>query len=302
MTKINVVCGGQSSEREVSLRSGNAVANALRQIGYDVRVLDTSDNDETMANCEVVFPVLHGIGGEDGEFQARLEKLGVTFVGTDATGSKLCMDKSAYRAFMIERGFLMPQGVTVDETSYFSHPLSRQAHVLKPVDGGSSVDTYIFRDPNLRDEEKLRDSFARNNEMILEELITGTEVTVGILGDKPLPVIEIIPPAEGEFDFENKYNGLTQELTPPPHVTSDLQLKVQNTAFEAHIAAGCRDFSRSDFIITDKGDCYLLETNTIPGMTDQSLFPKAAAIAGFPMPKLVDILVGFALARGERNT
>jgi D-alanine-D-alanine ligase len=120
---------------------------------------------------------------------------------------------------------------------------------------------------------------------------------VGVLGKQALPVIEIIPPAGGEFDYENKYNGKTQELCPPVHVAEDLQRQAQNLAEQIHSAAGCRDMSRTDFIIRNDGSIYLLETNTIPGMTSQSLYPKMAATAGISFPDLCDRLVQMALSR-----
>lgn len=297
MTKILIVCGGDSDEREVSLRSGAAVARALETAGYDVTTCDTSDSDDMLIGYDVAFPVLHGVGGEDGEIQARLERLGVAYVGTDAISSKLCMDKTAYRQAMVAAGFLMPEGATVTANEYAHHPLRHQPHVLKPVDGGSSVDTIIIREAEGSNDPSGRGVFDRHEHMLLEQLIVGTELTVGVLGQTPLPVIEIIPPQDEEFDYDNKYNGKTQELIPPIHADSATQTEAQTIALAVHTAAGCRDFSRSDFIVTDDGQCYLLETNTIPGMTDQSLFPKMAAAAGFDMPALCDQLVSFALAR-----
>lgn len=299
MTKIHVICGGKSDEREVSLRSGTAVADALRAAGYDdVAVFDTSDADDTIRQCDVVFPVLHGVGGEDGELQQRLQAQGVPFVGTDAAGSRLCLDKAAYRTRMISLGFRMAAGATVTRDEYYTHPLARKPHVLKPVNGGSSIDTYILREEaNTDTSAAIAASFTRHQKMILEELIVGTELTVGILGDQALPVIEVIPPQNEEFDYTNKYNGKTQELCPPQHVPEDIQQAVQALALQIHRAAGCRDFSRTDFIVTADGVPFLLETNTIPGMTATSLFPKMAQAAGISMPQLVDKLVQLALSR-----
>lgn len=297
MANIHVVCGGDSSEREVSLRSGNAVAEALRTIGHEVTVLDTSDSDEAICTCDVVFPVLHGVGGEDGQLQARLEKCGVRFVGTGSVASQLCMNKAAYREKMLEAGFLMAQGTVVTKDSYGEHSLSRAPHVLKPIDGGSTIDTYIVRDATNIDQSLVADYFSRHEQMILEELIVGDEITVGVLGEKALPVIEIIPPQNEDFDYENKYNGKTQELCPPLHVAEHVQQKAQELTVAIHKLAGCRDFSRTDFIVTANEKYYLLETNTIPGMTGQSLYPKMAATAGIAFPELCDQLTQMALNR-----
>lgn len=297
MTKILVICGGASDEREVSLRSGAAVAQALEQAGYIVTICDTSDSDDKLIGYDAAFPVLHGVGGEDGEIQARLERLNVAYVGTDSASSKLCMDKTAYRQAMVAAGFLMPEGATVTADVYANHPLRHQPHVLKPVDGGSSVDTIIIRDVTGSDDPKAGGVFGRHERMLLEQLIVGTELTVGVLGQTPLPVIEIIPPQDEEFDFANKYNGKTQELIPPVHVDEAVQQEVQALALNIHQAAGCRDLSRTDFIVDENKRCYLLETNTIPGMTNQSLFPKMVSATGLDMPALCDQLVSFALAR-----
>lgn len=298
MTKVHVVCGGTSDEREVSLRSGKAVAEALQQNGYDVAVLDTSDSDEQIAQCDAVFPVLHGVGGEDGQFQARLEKLGVPFVGSGAEASRLCMDKSLYRQAAQTAGFLMADGRVVNQTEYLNDTLAKKPHVLKPIDGGSSIDTLIVRGHGKVDAQRIKDIYSRHQTMLLEQLIVGTEVTVGVLMDQALPIIEIIPPSDGEFDYENKYNGKTQELCPPKHVTEELQKAAQALALRVHTALGCRDLSRTDFIIEQhSNELYLLETNTIPGMTGQSLYPKMAAAAGVAFAALCDRLVRAALAR-----
>jgi D-alanine-D-alanine ligase len=134
--------------------------------------------------------------------------------------------------------------------------------------------------------------------MLLEELIEGVELTVGVLGDQALPVIEIIPPSDGEFDYENKYNGKSQELCPPRHVDQNIQKQAQEIAVHIHRSLGLRDMSRTDIIIRRSDNVlFTLETNTIPGMTDQSLLPKAAAVAGYSMPELCDTLVRRALQR-----
>ncbi len=297
MSTIIVLCGGTSSEREISLRSGHTVADALQQAGHDVQTLDTDCSDEDLQQCDVVFPVLHGVGGEDGKTQARLESLQICFVGSGSKSSHLCLDKSLYRSTLSRAGFLLADGATVQYEDYTDSNLSKQPHVLKPIDGGSSVDTYIVRDMAAYNPAIPKQYFDIYGSMIVEELIVGVEVTVGILGQEALPVIEIIPPQDEEFDYENKYNGKTQELIPAIHVSEKDQKAVQELALKIHELAGCRDFSRTDFIISDDGQYYLLETNTIPGMTSQSLFPKMAAAVGMDMAALCDRLIQMALER-----
>jgi D-alanine-D-alanine ligase len=297
--KIHVVCGGTSNEREVSLRSGRAVATALHDAGYDAELLDSKDIPlDVIADCDVVFPVLHGAGGEDGSIQAELEARGVAYVGTGPEASRLCFDKWQYRQKIIAAGLPMAEAALVKADSYLKHQLTQNAYVLKPLTGGSSIDTYIVRNPTSAPKEQIAASFARYGDMLLEQLIVGTELTVGILDETPLPVIEIIPPSDGEFDYENKYNGKTQELCPPQHVSEDVQKQAQALALKAHQLTRCRDFSRTDIMSeTASGKLYLLETNTIPGMTDQSLLPKMAATAGISMPELCKQLVEMAIKR-----
>ncbi|MDQ3093863.1 MAG: D-alanine--D-alanine ligase [bacterium] len=295
--KINVVCGGNSKEREVSLRSGIAVANGLIAKGHTVKIMDTSASDQELLSCDVTFPVLHGVGGEDGSFQLRLENLGIAYAGSDSKSSALCMDKSAYRDFMISNGFLMPEGAILNLSDYANSIFANQPHVIKPVNGGSSIDTLIIRDADNIDRFTVEELFKTHSKMVVEQLIIGDELTVGILNEEVLPAIEIIPPADGEFDYENKYNGKTQELCPPKNVSESIQLEAKELCLKVHEAAGCRDFSRTDFMIADDEKIYLLETNTIPGMTEQSLFPKMALTAGINMPELVDRIVSLAVSR-----
>lgn len=298
MIKVNVICGGDSGEREVSLRSGAAVAAALNKAGYRVQKLDpvTAKIDE-IVNCDVVFPVLHGAGGEDGTIQKELEKRGVKFVGSGSAASALCFDKWEYRKVVAAAGLPMANGALVQAGNYASHPLAQRAFVLKPLNGGSSIDTYIIRDLASIPEAAIVETFARHPTMLIEELINGIELTVGILGNKPLPIIKIVPPESGEFDYENKYNGKSQEIVAPEDVDSKIQKAAQGLALKAHQLAGCRDFSRTDIMCDKSGQLFLLETNTIPGMTDQSLFPKMATAAGLSMPELCGELVEMALAR-----
>lgn len=296
--QVHVLCGGTSAEREVSLRSGAAVAKALGVAGYDVEILDpaTATMEQTIA-CDVVFPVLHGAGGEDGVLQAELEKHGAKYVGSDSVASKLCFDKWSYRQLAKRSGLPLAPGTLVQLSAYAAHPLAKKPYVLKPLTGGSSIDTYIVRDPTAAPREQIADTFSRYPTMLMEQLIVGTELTVGILDKIPLPIIEIIPPKSEEFDYENKYNGATQELCPPEHVSKEVQHAAQKLALVAHTLTGCRDFSRTDIMCDKNGKLYLLETNTIPGMTGQSLLPKMAAQAGILMPELCKQLVEMALNR-----
>jgi D-alanine-D-alanine ligase len=287
--KVLVLLGGASSEREVSLRSGAAVRDALTDGGHEVLVYDPKEGNEGLheyaSKVDCVFPILHGKGGEDGTIQAELEKLGFKYLGADSKVSKLCFDKELFKQMLNKLSILTPKSELVTKNSIQYSPLLQKPYVLKPVDGGSSVDTFMIRDP--KNQSYNLNVFDHYQLMLVEELIEGTEITIPVLGDQALPVIEIIPPVGKEFDYENKYNGATQELCPPQHVSTEKQQEAQRLSEQIHKAAGVRHLSRTDIIIDHEGKLWVLELNTIPGLTDQSLFPKAAAIAGINMQQLV---------------
>lgn len=293
---IAVLAGGTSSEREISLKSGAAVAEALKQQGHVVAVYDPINGIENIGEPDVVFPALHGAGGEDGTLQAELERRGIPCVGSDSVASALCFDKWAYRQKLGEAGLPVAEGAMVSATTIWQSPLTTKPFVLKPVDGGSTIDTFIVRDPQIADRPAIEASLQKHGEMLLESLAEGVELTVGVLGDEALPPIEIIPPTGGEFDYENKYNGKTQELCPPQHVSQEVQEAAKQLAITVHRLTGCKDITRTDIIVGDDGAMTILETNTMPGMTSQSLFPKAAAAAGITFLNLVDRLVRMATA------
>ncbi|HSX29360.1 MAG TPA: D-alanine--D-alanine ligase [Candidatus Saccharimonadales bacterium] len=305
MAKIVVLCGGSSPERAVSLRSGASVAAALTAAGHDVRIIDPKNGLQrhgiALEQADVVFPVLHGAGGEDGTIQQMLEAITVPFVGSSSTASALCFDKERTKRRLKDAGITVPPGEVVTLTTMWESPLATAPFVLKPVTGGSSIDTFIVRNVKTADKKAIDKALQSHKHMLLEALIEGTELTVGVLGETALPPVEIVPPEGGEFDYDNKYNGKTVELCPPVHITPGEQWKVQKLAVRIHHALGCRDLSRTDFILDNAGTFYALEINTLPGMTDQSLVPKEAAAAGIPMTQLVDTLVAMALARAHKS-
>lgn len=297
--KILVLHGGTSNERAVSLRSGKATATALQAKGHDVTLHDhasESIHSSLLKDFDVIFPVLHGTYGEDGALQKQLESHQVPFVGSDSTASNLCFDKQKYRDFLSQHNVRIPNGRTLTHKDYSTDPMIVKPHVVKPIDGGSSLDTFIVTDPH-NPPAGITDTFDRYGNLLVEELVLGTEITVGVLGDSALPVIEIIPPEGSTFDYTNKYNGATQELCPPLNVSHKDQQAAQQLAEMIHKLTNCSNYSRTDMIVTTEGDIVILETNTAPGMTDQSLFPKAAHTAGLPMDDLCDALVRLALTQ-----
>lgn len=181
----------------------------------------------------------------------------------------------------------MPRAEVVTAQNYKDSELAKSPHALKVLRGGSSIGTYLVFDVSKIDQQKVADVFALDNEAVIEELIVGVEITVPVLGDEVLPVIEIVPPEDGEFDYENKYNGKSQEIVPAVSISAEKQKEAQAIALRAHEACGCRHLSRTDMMVDAKGDIYTLEINTMPGMTDQSLYPKSAKVFGLPMPELM---------------
>lgn len=291
---VLVLQGGDSSEREVSIRSAQSIIRALKQRGCSVVTYDPVSGldglSELVGKVEVVFPALHGQHGEDGMVQAELERLGLAYVGADAKVSELCFNKHLFREAVRYLGMTVPGGQVVDLHSVFSSPLTTKPFVLKPVDGGSSIDMYICKNP---DDCRVNfdEVFSRHDQMLMEELVEGSEITVPVLLDQALPVIEIIPPAGEDFDYENKYNGKTQENCPPTKVSEKLQQQAQAIALSIHQELGVRHLSRIDMIIGHDGAINVLELNTMPGMTEHSLFPKSANAVGISMSDLVHSLI-----------
>lgn len=287
---ILVIGGGISSERDISLRSARAVEAAAKELGYTVEIYDWDGSEDWLRSnatrFTIILPILHGNGGEDGQIQSLLEELNVSFLGSGSIASKTCFDKLAARNQIQSAGLRVASGGLVDYSTYKTHHLFDKPHVLKPAEGGSSIDTFIFPDLTKRDLNQIERAFERHNKLLLEEYIQGIEITVPILEGVDLPVIEIVPPDNGVFDYDNKYNGQSRELCPPQHVGHDLQLQASKVAAQIHELFGCRDLSRTDIII-DGSELVVLEINTMPGMTEQSLFPLAARTAGLSMKQLV---------------
>jgi len=295
MLNVIVLAGGTSPEREISKRSGSGVMKALRANGHTAQLLDPAEGLHAflpqLKQADVVFPALHGAGGEDGIVQNFLEDHQIVFVGSDGSASEICFDKARFASVLDDHKIRQPKTELVDVRSFKNSELRKRPFVLKPNRGGSSIDTFIVRDLAKVPEAAIHAVFDSYETLLLQQLVEGTEVTVGVLDGEALPVIEIIPPAHEEFDYKNKYNGATQELCPPKNVSDKLQKQAQRIATQVHELTGCRHLSRTDIIITPEGEMHVLEINTIPGLTDQSLLPKAAAHAGYDMPALIDRLV-----------
>ncbi len=288
--KLLILGGGNSPERDVSLRSSKTVAAAAVQAGYEIQKADPAEGLKFLDKVPkdtIVFPILHGVGGEDGSLQKQLEKLNLPFLGADSQVSANCFDKWKTRQILQNANIPMAQAELVSPETYAIHLLARKPHVLKIVHGGSSIGTLIVRNPAAIDQKQVEAIFKLEKTAVLEELVEGIEITVPILDQKALPAIEVHPPLNGDFDYANKYNGKSQELCPPPSLSDNQHKSSQILAEQVHKAMNCRHLSRVDTIMRPDGSFVVLEINTIPGLTDQSLYPKAAAVAGLPMPKLI---------------
>lgn len=304
---ILAIYGGTSSEREVSLRSGKNVHETLERLGHTVAVFDPIEDPayahiaDHLVGIDVVFPVLHGKGGEDGVLQTVLEAAAVPFVGTGAQASRDCFDKLRTLDMLEAAGLPIPQTVLVAYADLANHPLTKAPFVIKPRDEGSTVDTFLVRDVATFDPAAYADVFAARGSLLLEELIDGVELTVPVLGTQALPVIEIIPPRGQEFDYNNKYNGKTQELCPALHVPYGVQAKARTLAEQTHRVMGCRHLSRTDIMWSAAGELRILEINTLPGMTSQSLYPKSAQVSGLDFDQLIERLVMLAKDDGPQG-
>ena len=210
------------------------------------------------------------------------------YLGSSSKSSRVCFNKSRAREELAKSGLPVAKGGAVTINDYYAHPLCKQPHVLKVQRGGSSIGTYIVRDPAQIDRAKVSEVFKLDKNAVIEELIEGVEITVPILDAKALLAIEIQPPEDQEFDYENKYNGKTLEHCPPVNISEEVQTAAQDLAEKVHNALGCRHLSRVDIIIRPDNSMIVLELNTIPGLTGQSLYPKAATASGIDMPSLVN--------------
>jgi D-alanine-D-alanine ligase len=307
MKKLTValLSGGISSEREVSLNSGNQVFEALDKDKYDVRRYDPKSDLPRLVTeakeIDAALIILHGPYGEDGTVQGMLDLLNIPYQGSGVLGSAVAMNKVVSKQLYEKAGLpILPYIVIKAKDSFNADDIAARLGlpvVIKPVQCGSSVGMSIVREA---DDLKgaIKKAFAYDNEVMIEAYIDGVEVTGGVLGnDNPdaLPLIEIIPDKSHEFfDYEAKYTpGVTKEIC-PARIDDQLTIKAQSYAVMAHEVLGCRGYSRTDMMLKD-GELFVLETNTIPGMTVTSLFPQAAAAAGLSFGKLMDRLIELSL-------
>jgi len=294
---VAVLMGGISSERDVSLKSGAAISKALKASGFNVTEVDICEAKipELPDNIEAVFVALHGNFGEDGGIQAMLDKLNIPYTGSGTIASFNAFDKHLTKQILLANGLPTPDYtllVDLPETSMFGYPV-----VVKPLAQGSSIGIKkVINDDELR--SAVQFILHLGDTAMIEGFIEGRELTVGILDGVALPPIEIRAPA-GWYGYEAKYTkGATEYLVPAP-ISQEIEIMAQKYAVETFEALNCSDMSRVDFILTDEGQLYILEINTIPGFTETSLLPKAAECAGIPFEALCAKIMNMADVKSE---
>jgi D-alanine-D-alanine ligase len=292
--------GGPSSEREVSLRSGAAAAKALRSLGHTVQELDPREPSWKLPpETEIVFLALHGSYGEDGTVQEELEKLGVPYTGCGPEASRVAFDKVLTKKRCLATGVPTARFAVLDSPKAAWPAGWRPPVVLKPVRQGSSVGLQMVEHAG-QWEASLAEAFRFDTAVLMEEKIVGREATVGILDDKPLPVTEVRV-KQGIFDYTNKYTPGAAEHFCPAHFDPGLTVRIQDAALGAFHAVGGRDYARVDVIVRPNGDPVVLEVNTLPGMTELSLLPEAAAAAGLSYAQLCQRMLDLALNRSKKK-
>jgi D-alanine-D-alanine ligase len=310
--RVGVLMGGPSSERGISLKSGQAVLSALldsgiEAVGIDIVTDKTHENIELLEsyNLDGVFIALHGRFGEDGAIQEILEKMNLPYTASGAKASRLAMDKIGSLKIFRQAGLCVPESQVLEKSAYRKNSVLLKNRVLnsqpglplvvKPANHGSSIGlSFVERTEEMAAAIDL--AFQFDEAIVIQEYIYGRELTVGVLDEVALPVIEIIPKNKF-FDFAAKYqSGLTEYIIPAVLEKSTAK-KVQQVALEAHKLLGCFGCSRTDIILSKDGRPYILEINTIPGMTSTSLLPKAAKITGIDFNQLCLKLLESAYAK-----
>ncbi len=300
--KVVVLCGGIGEEREVSLESGERVYKGLMEAGFDTKLSDICPEDISVldeSDVDVFFVMLHGRFGEDGQLQRIMEAKGLVYTGSGPEASRLAFDKLASKKLFSSAGVSVPSSVEykAGQEDEFRRGLVglSDKFVIKPVRGGSSVGVRIFSDVEAAVEGagEVSEQFG---ECFAEEFISGREVTVGVLCGESLPVIEIRP-RSGFYDYHSKYIDAGTEYLFDTIQEKELLAKIEQTGLACFEVLGCSDFGRADFILGDDGVVYALEVNTIPGFTEHSLVPKAAARAGKSMAEVCGMIVKAALAK-----
>jgi D-alanine-D-alanine ligase len=301
--KIAVLMGGPGSERDVSLATGRGVAKALRSLGAEVSEVDVHDEKfELPGNVDLAFIAVHGTFGEDGQVQKILEDREIAYTGEGVEGSEIAFNKIRSKEKFQRRAVATPRWEVIEQGQRPTLPLPM---VVKAPRQGSTVGVYIVRKQSALD-SALADAGKYDRQLLIEEFIPGRELTIGILGDQALPILEIIPKG-GFYDFNNKYPFLNPqagggaEHVCPAKIGPEKTKEIQELALRAFRALGLQVYARVDVIFSESGKPFVLEINTIPGMTEASLLPEAAAAAGINYVDLCLRIIQLSQARMERT-
>jgi D-alanine-D-alanine ligase len=295
--KIAVLTGGIGSEREISIQSGECVSEALKEAGFNVVTADVRpDNLDILedSSVDVFFPALHGVFGEDGQLQQILHNKSLVYTGSGPTASKLAFDKIASKKLFAKAGVATPTAIEFNAETDIEQLESRlqylaNEYVVKPIREGSSVGVRII-DEKQEAIAAAQETLAEFGDCMIEKFIPGKEITVSILEDEPLPIIEIIS-RTGFYDYQAKYIDEQTEYLFDTIRDPAVTAQIEQAAMDCFYVLGCRHFARVDLMLSDKEIAYVLELNTIPGFTTHSLLPKAAAKAGFTMSNLCSKIV-----------
>lgn len=306
--KVGVLLGGPSSERDVSIRSGKAIAQALRRLGYAVVEIGENGSIEDgilTSGIDAAFIALHGRYGEDGTIQKLLEDIAIPYTGSGPLASKLALDKHFAKDIFVQNEINTPEYIVIEEGSELNVTTEKIINslslpvVVKPAEEGSSIGLSVVKE-KIHLVNALKDAFSYCKKIVVEKFIQGDELTVGILGDSPLAVVQIVP-KKGFYSYEAKYTSGMSEYIVPAKLNPDVYKNVQFLGLLAHNALGCRDFSRVDIRLDGEGKPWVLEVNTIPGFTETSLLPKSANAVGIGFDALCDKILKFAERRGKKH-
>jgi D-alanine-D-alanine ligase len=301
--KIAVLMGGPGSERDVSLATGRGVSKALRSLGAEVIDVDVrGENFALPKDVDLAFITIHGTFGEDGQLQQILEERGVPYTGDGVEPSRAAFDKILSKEKFREHNVVTPEWevIEVGQRPTISVPL-----VVKPARQGSTVGVVIVKNASELD-SAMAEAGKYDQKLLIEKFVSGRELTIGVLGDQALPILEIIPKG-GFYDFNNKYpflnpqGGGGAEHVCPAKIDPNKTKQIQEQALHAFRALGLVVYGRVDVLLPDSGEPFVLEVNTIPGMTEASLLPEAAAAAGINYVDLCARIIALSRARAERS-
>ncbi|MCD4656595.1 MAG: D-alanine--D-alanine ligase [Planctomycetes bacterium] len=302
---VALLTGGFSSEREISIITGNSIADALREEGYDVRVFDIKKPDISFLKVlwdknvfDVVFIAIHGQFGEDGQLQRKLEQYGIPYTGSGSNSSMHAMNK-----FLSKLDFQINNVKTAEYLIYNNEAPEKIARklglpvVIKPISEGSSIGVHIAK--NIDEIEAGLKGSQKFGRLILEKYISGREMNVAVLDGKTLPIVEVVP-TEEFYNYKAKYNSNETEYKINPELPDAVVQRINYTAMQACRALGCTGFSRVDMILDKTNVPFVLEINTVPGMTPNSLFPKAASAAGMSFSELCVKITQMGVRKAEQ--